>query len=104
MIKITRRRKLHSLEAGLSGSSTDDKDEMVRRAAGRAESLHFFSQEFFQTRGIEESFCFLIKRSFVCRSASLGDEQKLIFHPFGGHEVDLRRKICPRVDFVVHVQ
>ena len=91
-------------KTGFGRGAADDENQMVRRAAGGAQGLHLFGEKLFQTCRIEQRFGLLIKHRLVRRTAALGDEQKIVLHAVGGHQIDLRRQIGAGVDLVPHVE
>ena len=65
VIIIFHRSFLHCRKVCLSGCSSDDKCDMIRRTCSCAESLHFLYQEWNESFLIQNSLCFLIKICFV---------------------------------------
>ena len=94
--------KLHGEKVLLSGGTAHDEGDVVRRAGSRAEGLHLFNEEGNELGRIQNSLRFLIEVGLVGRAAALADAQELVFHAFGGFDVDLSRKVALRVHFVVH--
>jgi hypothetical protein len=78
--------------------------QVVRRAGGGSQRLHFFHEELLETSGVEKRLCLLVQIGLVGGAAPLGHEQELVFHPVGGVQVDLGRKIAAGIDLIVQVQ
>src|SRR5215471_19157905 len=104
MIEITCGGQFHRLQTSFGRSSTDNKDQMVRRTTSCPQSFHLFGEKLLQTWWIQERFGLLVERSFVRGPAALCNEQKLVLRAFGRHEIDLCRQVRTRINLVEHVQ
>ena len=69
---------------------------------GRTERLHLFDEERYERVRVQQGFRFLIQVSLIRRASSFGDTEEMIFHPFGGFDIDLRGQVAFRIHLVVH--
>ena len=97
-----RRGELHREQILFRRGAADAERDVVGRARGRAERLHFFDEERHERLRVQQRLRLLIKVSLVRASAALRDAEELVFHAFRRLEVDLRGQVALRVHFVVH--
>jgi len=66
--------------------------------------FHLVDDERLEALRVQQRLGLLIQECLVGRAAALGDKEKLIGGALRGVEIDLRRKVCARVDLRVHVE
>ena len=96
--------ELHGEQVLLGGGSSDHEGNVVGRAGGRAEGLHFGHEEGHEGSWIEYGLGLLVKVGLVGRTASLGHAEKTVFVTLTGLDVNLRGQVALGVDLLVHVQ
>ena len=62
------------------------------------------TRNFSRLSGLSSALVSWNRYGFIGAAASFGNEQKFVFIPFGGIEIDLRRQIVAGVDLLVHIQ
>ena len=72
-VVVVGRSELHGEQVALGRSAADDEGDVVRRAGGRTERLHFLNHEGDERVGVEQSLGFLIEIRLVGRAAAFGD-------------------------------
>ena len=62
------------------------------------------NKNFSSATGRRVARVFLVKKGFVGRASPLCDEEKFVFHPLGGIDIDLSGKVAAGIDLLVHVE
>ena len=102
IVEVAAASELHHVRVHFGRGTANHDSEVVRRASGCTESLHFFGEELFQGLRVEERLGHRPVVSLVGRATALSDEQELHLGAFFGVDVDLGRQVTTGILLFVH--